>query len=139
MYRIVPYMLFRAVEDIYIPEDSRHAELVLIFQVASVAPFENQYSNFVFSGLHKRRYIKFRCHVGNLTVSHEFTINPEIKTGINAFKIQVLGKVFLIFIKSKGAEIQSTGVVMGNVRRIIREGIAGIGILMAVIPLGLPD
>ena len=57
MYGIIPQVLFRTVEN-DIPEDTGHAELVLILKIAAT-PLEYQHGNFILAGLYIWRYIKF--------------------------------------------------------------------------------
>ena len=59
LYKIVVYSALGAFQDIYIPENTAHAELVLILQIASVAPFEDQHAEPVGAVSYEFGYVKF--------------------------------------------------------------------------------
>ncbi len=139
MYGIIPQVLFRTVENVDIPENTGHAELVLILKVAAIAPLEYQHGNFILAGLYIWRYIKFGGHMGCLAVPDKCAVDPEIEAGIHSLEIQMLGKAFPVFLQGKLANIQAAGIIMGNIGRIVGKRIAYICILMAIVPLGLPD
>ena len=59
LYEIVVYSTLRAFQDIYIPENTAHAELILILKIASVAPFEDQHAEPVGAVSYESGYVKF--------------------------------------------------------------------------------
>ena len=94
MYGIIPQVLFRTVENVDIPENTGHAELVLILKVAAIAPLEYQHGNFILAGLYIALY-QIRGHMGCLAVPDKCAVDPEIEAGIHSLEIQMLGKAFL--------------------------------------------
>ena len=75
-------------EQINVTENTAHAQLVLILQIAAVAPFHYQNGEKVFTGSHKGGDLEFACAVRYLAVADKFAVNPYIETGINTLKIQ---------------------------------------------------
>ena len=133
---VIKNTLLRTVQQVHIAENAAHAKLVLIFQIAAIAPLHHQYGQPVASGMDKGTDIKRAGRVRNLTVSHQIAIDPDVKTRIHALKVQ-LGHL-VRGIQRKIGHIRAAGVVLGNVRRVEWERIADVGILMPVISEHLP-
>ena len=133
---VVKNMVLRTVQQVHISENTAHAQLVLIFQIAAVAPLHHQYRQPVASSMDKGTDIKRAGRVRNLTVSHQIAIDPDVKTRIHALKVQFSHVVRGI--QCKIGHIRTAGVVFGDVRRVERERIADVGILMPVISEHLP-
>ena len=128
----------RALQQIDVAEDARLAELVLILEVAAVAPLQHQHGDGVGALADIGRHVKLGHGMGDLAVTHELAVDPHIEAGIHALEAQrsAAGVAGLVV---KRAHIQSAGVVHRHIRRIIGERIADVGVLMPVIALGLPD
>ena len=133
---IVKNMVLRTVHQVYIAKNTAHAQLVLIFQITAVAPFHHQYGQPVASGMDKGTDIKRAGRVRNLAVSHQISINSDIKARIHALKVQ-LGHL-VRGIQRKIGHIRASGIVLRDVRRVEWERIADVGILMPVISEHLP-
>ena len=74
-------------QNIDIPENSRHPQFILVFQVTAVAPLQHRSDNDVFPLFYKVGDIKFACRVAHLAVAHKGTVDPHIKTGIHTLII----------------------------------------------------
>ena len=75
-------------EYIYIAEYPRQAPHVLAFQLAPVAPFKHHNGNFITSVFKEIGYVEFGCHMADLAVANFLPVDPDIKTGRNAFEIE---------------------------------------------------
>ena len=136
-YEIIPQMLFTAAQDVYIPEDARHAQLVLVFKIGAVTPFQHQHIDTVFALAQHVRHVKFGGGMGNLTVSRKRTVDPQVEAAVHALKAQS-GLFLRLRLPDEAAGIQSAGILKGHIRRIKGNGIHDIGVLMAVISMALP-
>ena len=87
--KIIIHNVFRAVQKIYVPENPAHTEFILIFQIGSVAPLQNQNCQSIFSIYQNPCHVKFTGGMRNLTVACILPIYPHIKTGIHTLKIQI--------------------------------------------------
>ena len=138
MDEIIPDMGCGTEEKIYVPKNAAHTEFVLIFQIASVAPFQNQHGKQVLSGAHEFSNTEFAGGVGNLAVSHKGTVYPDIEAGIHPFKIQEAFGIRLFLRKFKPPAVGTAGVFFRYIRRIKGEWVAGVGVLVAVVAVILP-
>ena len=86
---LVKNVVLRSVQQVHIAENTAHAQLVLIFQIATIAPLHHQYGQPVASGMDKGTDIKRAGRVRNLTVSHQIAIDPDVKTRIHTLKVQL--------------------------------------------------
>ena len=136
--KIVIDHIFRAVHKIHIPEDSTHSKFILIFQISSITPFQNQYRQRILPIFQNFRHIKFTCGMGNLTVTYILSIYPDIKAGIHPFKIQICSGRLLWYFIVKFPDIGSAWILLWNIRRIQWNRIPHVSILVAVIPVILP-
>ena len=85
--RKVMYEFLRAKHQLNIPENSGKTQLILILQIGSVTPFQNQNRHTVAACFGFAGDFKFAGAVGNLAVADEFAVDPDIEAGIHAFKI----------------------------------------------------
>ena len=67
--KVIPDTAFRALQNVYIPEDSGSAELILVFQVTAVAPFQDHYCQRILAFPNRFGNIEFGSRVGNLIVA----------------------------------------------------------------------
>ena len=138
-HKIVLDSVFRTFQKIHVPENTAHTELVLIFKIASIAPLHHQNSQGVFTLPEQFCHIKLTGGMGNLAVTHKTSIHPYIETGIHTLKVQVSLRGLRILLIGKIPDISAAGIHYRNIRRIHWERIAGIGILVVVITVILPD
>ena len=74
----------------------------------------------------------------NLAVAHIRTVKPYIEAAVNALKIQECLRCVGIHSIIKLKNILTAGIFLRHVRRVYRERIFHIGILMIVKPVSLP-
>ena len=86
--KIVENALSRPAHQVDIPEDSRHAEFVLVLEIASIAPFQDKYGENIFPFLQGISDFKLGKSMGDLAVADIVSVQPDVKTGINTFKLQ---------------------------------------------------
>ena len=137
MNEIVAQTVRGAEQDIGISEDAGHAQLVLILEIAAVTPFEHQNGDRVFTVDSVIGQVKFGNRMGNLTVADEFAVDIQIEAGIHALEAKH-GAYTRLRMQFDSALIQCARIVDRNERRIIRERIAHIGVLMRVVAVRLP-
>ena len=137
--KIVVDKILRAVQQVDIAEDPAHPEAVLVFHVAAVAPFKDQYSQAVRSLAQMVRDVELMRRVGDLAVADVLTVEPEIKTGIHSLKVKIGSRSLFEPLILKIEQIGAAGIIGRNIRRISGKRIAVVGVLMAVAPVILPD
>ena len=125
---IILHRLFRPLQKIDIPEDTAHPELILIFEIRTIAPFQDKYGNRILALFYHVCHIELARCMGHLTVS-----------GIHALKVQVHLRSLLILRIRKRMHIRTTRNILRHIRRIKRKWIAEIRVLMRVIACHLPD
>ena len=136
---IILHRLFRPFQKIDIPEDTAHPELILIFEIRTIAPFQDKYGDRILALFYHVCHIKLARCMGHLTISGIGAIHPYIKAAIHALKVQVHLRCFLILRIRKRMHIRTTRNILRHIRRIKRKWIADIRILMCVIACHLPD
>ena len=113
-HREIAQVVLRANQNINIAENAAHAQLVLVLQVAAVAPFQHEYGQLVFPFLHIGGDFKLARAVGNLAVTHKLPVHPHIEAGIHAFKVQVRALLALLFREEEGRAVGAAGVFLGT-------------------------
>ena len=136
---VILHRLFRPFQKINIPEDTAHPELILIFEIRTIAPFQDKYGNRILALFYRVCHIELARCMGHLTVSGIGAIHPYIKAAIHALKVQVQLRCLLILRIRKRMHIRTTRNILRHIRRIKRKWIADIRILMCVIACHLPD
>ena len=136
--KIVADAFFRAGQQINVTENSTHPEFVLILEIAAVAPFDDEHSERVFSVAYHSGDIKFTCGVRYLAVADKAAVQPYIKAGVDTFEIQVCTRRSRIFFIIKAMYISTARVDHRDIRRIHRERIAVVCILVQVTAVVLP-
>ena len=137
MYKIIPDMARVAAQDVYVAEDAGHAQLVLILKIAAVAPLQHQYAEGVLALMDEFGNIEFTGGMGNLAVAHKAAVQPQIETGVHAFKHDALAAGALV-LPVEAAHIQAAGILRRHMGRIISKGEADICILMTIPSVHLP-
>ena len=125
-------------KQMHVTENTGHTELILILQIASVAPFQHQNRQLIHSGFGFPCDVKLTGAVGNLAVADKLSVYPYIKAGIHSFKIKVL---FLFSLRStdiKIFDVGAAGILVGYKRRIEGKRIPYIGILFLIKAKHLP-
>ena len=136
---VVGYMLHRALEEVHITEDTAHAELVLILQVAAVAPLEHQHRQLVGAVLEVLGDVELAGAVGHLTVTHVPAIQPDVEAGVNTFEVQEGFGSAGVYLVVKLPDVGAAGILLGHIGWVKGEGIFNIGVLMLIIAMHLPN
>ena len=130
------------VQKVYFTEDTGHSPHILVFQIRTVAPLEDEYADVVCTGIQELGNRKFAGHMRNLAVADEIAVDVQIEAGIHTFKVEI---DFLFFqhrcFYRKGTLIQRTGIFIGDVRCILGIRIVDVGIvgnIIACTQLSLP-
>ena len=131
--------LVRTPQQIDIPEDPRHPELVLVLQIRAVAPLEDQDGQDIVPLPDQVRDIEFREGVRHLAVAQILSVQPGIKAGVHPLEFQIGPGRRLALFKSKMPDIGAAGIVQRHIGRVGGEGITDICVLVAVITVILPD
>ena len=124
-------------QQVHIAEDAAHAELILVLGIGSGGPLEDQHADVVIAIDELFGDVKLGGgvrHGGEADVS---AVDPYEVGRIHTFKIQVIGHAGDL-IHGELAHIQGAGVLIGNIGRVIGDGVADVGILMVIIAVHLP-
>ena len=140
-------MDFGSRDKVHVPVDSRQAEHVLVFQVASVAPFVDLDSQCVASLREVPRDVKLRVVVRPLAVTHLLSVDPDVKSGVHSVEME---KNLFASPFAREGEIPAIGshwigLSEGRVallrldeRRIVKEWIGAVGIQRGTVAFHLP-
>ena len=136
---VVADAVLRAAQDVHIAEDTGGAELILVFQVAAVAPLQDHNCQGVLAFLDVLGDVELRGGVGNFAVAQVLAVQPDVEAGVDTFEVQVsLGCVRVHGILEV-SQVCTAGVFVGNIRRVCREGVTDVGVLVLVVAVVLPD
>ena len=136
---VVGYMLHRALEEVHITEDTAHAELVLILQVAAVAPLEHQHRQLVGAVLEVLGDVELAGAVGHLTVTHVPAVQPDVEAGVNTFEVQEGFGSAGVNPVIEFPDVGAAGILLRNVGRIERKRVLDVGVLVLIVAVHLPD
>ena len=136
---VIPQAVFRTLQQVYVTENTAGTELILVFQIASVTPLQHQHRQPVCARLQCMGDIKLTGGMGNLTVSNIRSVDPNIEAGINTFKVQIDFGSVLIRCVLKIPQVCTAWIFVRNIRRVCREWIVDVGILMLIVSVILPD
>ena len=138
-YRIVADRGGGAVQQVDIAEDAAHTELVLILQIASVAPFEHQHGQGIRTVGQNAGHIEFAGRMRNLRIADERAVQPHVETGIHTLECQERVRRRVVDAMFERIQIHAARVVLWHVRRVKGERIIDIRVLVAVDAVVLPD
>ena len=130
-------MLLGPGKEVHVSVDAAHAQLVLVLQIAAVAPLEHQHGQGVVAGGEVAGDVELAGGVGHLAVAHKLAVYPQVEAGVHALKVQepaVGGGVGHIDV----AHVQAAGVLLGDIGRVAGEGVAHVGVHVAAIAVVLP-
>ena len=136
---VVGYMLHRALEEVHIAEDAAHAELVLILQIAAVAPLEHQHRQLVGAVLEVLSDVELAGAVGYLAVTHVPAIQPDVEARVNALEVQEGFGSAGVNLVIELADIGAAGILLGHIGRVEGERVLDVGVLMLIVTVHLPD
>ena len=130
-----------AQKQVYVAENARPAELVLVFQIACLAPLEHQHLDAVFTCVQVRGDINFAGHMADLAVGNEGIVDIEVEAGVYALKIDAHRLLQHLGVHVKAARVHAAGIDFGDVGGIEREGVDHVcivGRVVAAAKHGLP-
>ncbi len=133
---VVPQVPLFPAQDVHVPEDAAHAELVLILEVAAVAPLQHQYVDLVVPGGHEIGDVELAGGVGDLAVAHEPAVDPEVEAGVHALEHD--GPAAVVLGQHEVPPVQAAGVLLRHVGRVVGERVAPVGVLVPVVAVHLP-
>ena len=96
--------------EINIAEDTRHAEHVLTFEVAAVAPAEHLNGEAVFALVEILREVEFSYVVGALCIAHILSVEPNEGCGVDAAEVDEGALSVPVFGEVEGAHVGTHGV-----------------------------
>ena len=127
-------MVIRAIQQIYIAENSVHTEEILVFKIASEAPFVNDDAERRLSGCASGQF-KLRLQMTALSESDEFTVKINERARRNALHDKIRSAVGVKFDFSL---IDAAGVNIGDIWRVVGEGIIDVSIVRRAYSYCLP-
>ena len=136
---VIADMILRTLEEIHVAEDTGGSELVLILQIAAIAPLEHEHRKRVAALLDTLCHIKLARGVGHFAVSKILTVQPDIEAGIYAFKVQISLRRTLVLLVNEVAQVCAAGIIIRDIRRIRRERILDIRVLVLIVSVVLPN
>ena len=122
-------------QKIDVAENTRKAQFVLVLEIGAHAPLKHQNVQLVFAVGKIIRHVELRLTVRNLRKSDETVVDVKIEAGIHPFEIKVI--LLIGFFKVEFFAIMICRVLIGDVRRIVRERIVDVGILKMVVAVVL--
>lgn len=126
-------------QEVDVPENTAGPELILVLKVTARAPFKDKDGQSIFAIPKEVRDPEFGSRMGDLTIADELAVQPDEEEGIDALKVQKRVRGEGVRMVREGMEVSAAGVIMGNEGRVEGEGVTDIGILLAIVPSGLPD
>ena len=136
---VVADAVLRAAQDVHIAEDAGGAELILVFQVAAVAPLQDHNCQSVLAFLDVLCDVELRGGVGNFAVAQVLAVQPHVEAGVDTFEVQVSLGCVRVHRILEVSQVCAAGVFVGHIGRICREGVADVGVLVLVVAVVLPD
>ena len=138
MHEHVTNRMLGTVQQIHVTEDAAHAELVLILLIAAVAPLQHQHGQRVHAVLQHVGHIELAGRMRHLRIPDELAVHPHIERRIHALEIQVRAGRVRIGRMHEIAQVHAARVVLRHERRVERERIVEIRVLVAVETMVLP-
>ena len=126
---------------VHIAVNARHVPHVLPLKVRPIAEAYHLNAHIVFARAHIGRNIKFGRVVRPLSVTHKFSVEPNVGRTVDAVKAQERAHLFPSLGKSETSTIRAHIVVEPRLhvdeRRIVGKGIFHIDVIRVAIPLHL--
>ena len=134
----VAHVVFGALEQVDVAEDAAHAQLVLILGIGAAGPLEHQHVDAVVAVEEVLCDVELAGGVRHAGKAHVGAVDPDEVGGVHALKVQVIGAA-LALAQREVALVHGAGVVVGHKGRVVGDGVAHVGVLVGVVPIGLPD
>ena len=117
-------------DHIDLTEDAGHAKLVLILQIAAHTPLQDEDGQAIDTRLRVGCDVEFRRGVRDLAEADKFAVYPDVEVTVDAFEIQIAAAPGLFFRQVEVGQIGATRILLGDIRRIVGEGITNIRVLV---------
>ena len=128
----------RTLQQVHIPENTAHAQLVLVLQVGAVAPLQHQHRQSVVPFREQLGDVELAGGMGNLAVPGEQAVHPQVEAGVHALKVQVGAQPGRPGRQSEVPAVQSAGVILRHIGRVIGDRVLHVGVVVVIVALGLP-
>ena len=136
MNPIVRDPFHRSRNHINIPKNAGHTDFILIFEIGTVAPFQNGADNAVSTFFEEGRHAEFGNTMRHLSITRKFPIYVEIETAVHSFKsqdsFQSIRRISIAFL------IYADRILIRHIRRIVSDRIGNVCVLSLVITMKLP-
>ena len=122
-----------AEQEVNFTEDTGHTPHILVFEVGTVGPLENEDLDGILSVGKNIGHVDFGGEVGDLAVCNELIVDPYIERGVNAFEIEV--RLLALHGSRNGevADVEGAGIFVGNERRVNGNGVVDVGVIRNVV------
>ena len=137
---IVAQVRARPPQQVDLAEDAGEAEIVLILQIATVGPLDDEHGEPVLPADEEIRHVKFARAVADLAVTGKTAVEPDIESAVHALEIQKI-RLSAVRLGFKRAQIQAAGVVLRHMRRVDGKRIFKVdvvGLVVRAVQIGLP-
>ncbi len=128
----------RALQEIDIADDSARAELVLILEIGADAPLEDEDGEPIRAAHEVVRHVELARRVRDLAVADVAAVQPHVVARIDALEAQEHPRRVRVGCKVEVEDVRPTRVLAGDVRRVERDRVADVRVLMRVVPEVLP-
>ena len=133
MNEYIADVCFVSEKKVYFAENTGHAPHILVFEICTVGPFQNENLDFILTRMNEGGYVNFACHVADLAVRGEFIVYPYVESGVNALEIEVNLLACHSCRNGELTGVKSAGVFVGNKRRVVGDGIVYVCVVRNVI------
>ena len=124
---------FVSEKKVYFAENTGHTPHILVFEICTVGPFQNENLDFILPCMNEGGYVNFACHVADLAVRGELIVYPYVESGVNALEIEVNLLACHSCRNGELTGVKSAGVFVGNKRRVVGDGIVYVCVVRNVI------
>ena len=127
-----------ALQQVHVPEDAAHAQLVLVLQIAAVAPLEHQRGESVGPvAVEESGDLELGGAVRDLAIAHESAVHPQVEAGVHALEVQEIPGV-LPLVQAQGELVDAAGVLLWHIGGGHGDGVADVCVHMTAPAHALP-
>ena len=129
----IPDVLLRPVHEMDIAEDARPSELVLVLEIRAIGVFEHDDSEPILPVLELVGDIELGGAVRDLAIADEGAVEIDEECRIHAFEVEIAAPAAPLLLLEV-EDVGSRRVVRRNIRRIVRNRIVDVRVLLLHIP-----